>query len=204
MVLHILRGAFLLLAAAVTVLYVATFQEDKGVEFYQLVFMIGLTLGTAGLIVMADVLTRRKKLSAVSGVFLGLVAGLLAAYALSFVVDLIGLLFEPPQAADRLAMLKLLEGVKVFIGLVTCYLGISLVLQTKDDFRFVIPYVEFAKEIRGQRPTLLDSSVIIDGRIVQVAETGGAAGVAGGPGVCARGGQESRGFPGQTASGSGP
>ena len=52
------------------------------------------------------------------------------------------------------------------------FLCISFVLQTKDDFRFVIPYVEFARETKGARPMLLDTSVIIDGRIADIAETG--------------------------------
>src|SRR5699024_10663951 len=60
---------------------------------------------------------------------------------------------------------------KVIIGLITCYLGISMVLQTKDDFRFVIPYVEFSKKFRGTRPTLLDTSAIIDGRVFDISKT---------------------------------
>jgi uncharacterized protein YacL len=44
-------------------------------------------------------------------------------------------------------------------------------IQTKDDFRFIIPYVEFAKEIKGLKPFVLDTSVVIDGRIADVAET---------------------------------
>ena len=44
-------------------------------------------------------------------------------------------------------------------------------LQTKDDFRFVIPYVEFSRELKGGRPLVLDSSALIDGRIADVAET---------------------------------
>src|SRR5690606_21367712 len=48
----------------------------------------------------------------------------------------------------------------------------SLLMQTKDDFRFIIPYVEFAKEIKGARPYVLDTSVVIDGRIADVVETG--------------------------------
>jgi uncharacterized protein YacL len=171
MVLHILRGVFLLLVASVTMLYVLPFQADRGVQFGEVLLMVGLTLGIAGAIVAGDVLIRRKRLSALSGVFLGLIAGLLAAYALSFVVDLIGLLVAPDDPAAREAMTKLLQGVKVLIGLITCYLGISLVIQTKDDFRFVIPYVEFTKQIRGPRPTLLDSSTIIDGRVLDLAGT---------------------------------
>jgi len=34
--------------------------------------------------------------------------------------------------------------------------------------RFVIPYVEFAKQTKGARPLILDTSAIIDGRIVDL------------------------------------
>ena len=44
-------------------------------------------------------------------------------------------------------------------------------LQTKDDFRFIIPYVEFAKEVKGLKPYVLDTSVVIDGRIADIVET---------------------------------
>ncbi len=44
-------------------------------------------------------------------------------------------------------------------------------MQTKDDFRFIIPYVEFAKEVKGRKPYVLDTSVVIDGRIADVVET---------------------------------
>jgi len=61
--------------------------------------------------------------------------------------------------------------VKLAIGVVCCYLAISFILQTKDDVRFVIPYVEFSKQTRGGRQLVLDTSVIIDGRIADIAET---------------------------------
>ena len=44
-------------------------------------------------------------------------------------------------------------------------------MQTKNDFRFIIPYVEFAKEVKGLKPCILDTSVVIDGRIADVVET---------------------------------
>jgi uncharacterized protein YacL len=52
-----------------------------------------------------------------------------------------------------------------------CYICVSTLLQTKDDFRFIIPYVEFSREVKGARPLVLDTSVVIDGRIADVAET---------------------------------
>ena len=176
MILSILRGAFILLAASVTTLYVISWQQElaaaqQQVNFTTVLLMLGITLGIAGAIVAIDIFTQQKRLASVSGIFLGLIAGLLAAYALSFVVDLVGVLFAPEDESSRATFNDLLQGVKVIIGLITCYLGISLVIQTKDDFRFVIPYVEFAKQIRGNRPTILDTSVIVDGRILDIIET---------------------------------
>ena len=205
MILFILRGAFLVMVAAVISLFVGQdFQERASLGFSTIAAIIGVTLATAATVIALDVGTKQKRLSSVSGVFLGLLAGLMTAYALSFVADLIGVYTQPQittsmpsftdaeiqtlSAAAQLqvkadtaahlaevtrveAFFNLLRGIKVIIGLVTCYVAISLVLQTKDDFRFVIPYVEFAKEIRGNRPTLLDTSVIVDGRILDIIET---------------------------------
>jgi uncharacterized protein YacL len=60
---------------------------------------------------------------------------------------------------------------QLILSVAVCYVCISLLLQTKDDFRFVIPYVEFAKEVKGLKPYILDTSVVIDGRIADVVET---------------------------------
>lgn len=188
MILFILRGVFVVLASAVAMLYILGAQRGLEASATNVLLMLLGTLGISAVVIATDVYSPRKKLSAISGVFLGLVAGLIAAYAISFVIDLIGLVILPDvdpklgatpeevlklsQAQQRaVAIHQLLQGVKVFVGLVTCYIGISLVLQTKDDFRFVIPYVEFAKQIRGNRPTLLDTSVIIDGRILDIIAT---------------------------------
>ena len=171
MILYILRGAFILLAAAVTSLYLLSNQMGFNVDFPKFVLILGVTVGISAGIIAFDALTKHKKLSAISGIFLGLIAGLLAAYAMSFVVELIGVLTAPEKEPERAAFLNLLRGVKVLLGLIACYVGISLVLQTKDDFRFVIPYVEFAKETRGNRPIILDTSVIVDGRILDIIDT---------------------------------
>jgi uncharacterized protein YacL len=61
---------------------------------------------------------------------------------------------------------------KVTLGIICCYFCVSFIMQTKDDVRFVIPYVEFAKQVKGHRPLILDTSVIIDGRIADICETG--------------------------------
>ena len=57
------------------------------------------------------------------------------------------------------------------VGMFLCYGCVSLLLQTQHDFRFLIPYVEFSKEVKGLKPYVLDTSVIIDGRIADVVDT---------------------------------
>ncbi len=171
MTLYILRGLFILLVTAVTALYVLPLQADERLDFSTTASTLLLATCLAVIIVAVDAFNPRKRLSSISGVFLGLGAGLLAAYAFSFVVDLFALILYPSALETTGSLHNVLQGAKVLIGLITCYIGMSLVMQTKDDFRFVIPYVEFAKQIRGARPILLDTSVIIDGRILDIVKT---------------------------------
>jgi uncharacterized protein YacL len=67
--------------------------------------------------------------------------------------------------AQRKALLSLV------LTVFCCYVCISTLLQTKDEFRFIIPYVEFSRQIKGSKPLVLDTSVIIDGRIADICDT---------------------------------
>src|SRR5687767_14587399 len=141
MIFYLLRGAFILLAASVTMLYLLPFQERESINPTYFLLMIAISIGFSSGIILLDIFTPRKKLSSLSCVFLGLLAGLLAAYALSFVVDFVGLIVAPNEMADRAgSTYNLFQGAKVLIGMITCYISMSFVIQTKDDFRFVIPY----------------------------------------------------------------
>ncbi|MBN4060931.1 PIN/TRAM domain-containing protein [bacterium AH-315-I18] len=176
MILFILRGCFILFACCISVLYVSQLQQqvndaNQELDFSTILIMFGISMGITLAVILVDNLFKKKKLAAISGVFLGLVAGLIVSTALGMFVDLIPRIGPQPKSMSMEAYLSLLQGVKVFIGLISCYVCISLVLQTKDDFRFVIPYVEFAKQVRGTKPVLLDTSVIIDGRIIDIIET---------------------------------
>ena len=117
----------------------------------------GVLFGAAA-IVAADVLIKRKDLSTISAVYFGMVVGLFLAYVA-------GQAFNSLPIPDRAR-----EIVHLGLCAVLCYLCISFLIQTKDDFRFIIPYVEFAKEIKGRRPYVLDTSVVIDGKIADLVD----------------------------------
>ncbi len=128
------------------------------------------TLGVSILLVAVDYYLPRKSLAALSGAFLGLLVGMVAAYGVGLIVQmLVDASF--PSMNESGTSKNILAAVKLMLGIVCCYLTISFVLTTKDDIRFVVPYVEFAKQTRGQRPLILDTSVIIDGRVADICET---------------------------------
>jgi len=63
------------------------------------------------------------------------------------------------------------KALSLILTVICCYIAISTLLQTKDEFRFIIPYVEFSKQVKGAKPLVLDTSVIIDGRIADICDT---------------------------------
>jgi len=126
-------------------------------------------LGVALLVIALDILVPRKSLAAISGLFFGLIVGMVVAYGLSLIIDLLAAANVPGELTQSGA--SFVSALKLGIGVVCCYLAVSFILQTKDDVRFVIPYVEFAKETKGARPLILDTSVIVDGRIADIANT---------------------------------
>jgi uncharacterized protein YacL len=174
MVLYILRALFVLLMAALGWFYVAHTAREAGTPAFALVVLAAIIFALA--LIFVDIFSPRRKLSILAGSFFGLLVGIAIAYALSFVVSLAVDNYYAPQAIEAVKLEATRDALKRFIdmvvGVMSCYLSISFVLQTKDDFRFIIPYVEFSKETKGARPILLDTSVLIDGRIADILDTG--------------------------------
>jgi uncharacterized protein YacL len=113
-------------------------------------------------VVVIDVFTRNKQITTVSAIYFGLLLGFLLGTLFTTALKP----FIPEENREVLNFLQLL------LTVVCCYVSVSTLLQTKDEFRFIIPYVEFQKQIKGGKPLVLDTSVIIDGRIADICETG--------------------------------
>jgi uncharacterized protein YacL len=127
-----------------------------------------LLVGLGSFVVLVDVFTPEKRLANVIAIYFGVVVGLVSAYALSGLIDLAArtwYLTAPPWPA------YLLMG-KLALGITFCYLAVSIVLATKDDFRIVLPYVEFTRRAKGSRPLVVDTSVLIDARFAKFLQSG--------------------------------
>ncbi|MFN0131227.1 MAG: PIN/TRAM domain-containing protein [Phycisphaerales bacterium] len=174
--LRIVRLTCVVLFVTVTLLAVLDIDPGSGtgsVIFGGLALKLGwdavliLAAALASGVVIVDVLTTRRKIGTLITIFVGLLVALLGTYALGRVLDLLVDLYDIPTGASGM-----IATVKVLLGIGLAYLSITTVLTTQDDFRLVIPYVEFAKQSRGARPHVLDTSVLIDARIADLAQTG--------------------------------
>jgi len=120
----------------------------------------GTTFAAIG-VITADVAIKNKRVDTISAVYFGLVVGLFITYVAKFALTPVLMMIETDQIR---------ETVIILLGAFFCYICISVLWQTKNDFRFIIPYVEFSKDVKGQRSLILDTSVVIDGRIYDLVE----------------------------------
>lgn len=127
--------------------------------------MIICGLAMALFVFFLDLLTPKRKLQDLAGVFFGLLVGLIISGALAPVVDMIDESWKSDLQAQALAAIKWMMGICI------CFLTISIVIRTKDDVRFVVPYIVFSKQIKGARPLIMDTSAIVDGRIADLCQS---------------------------------
>lgn len=125
--------------------------DNKLTAFFVLLFI-------SQIVTIGDLLIAKKRIEVISAIYFGILVGVLLAYLM---IQALNPIVKPPYTGMAV-MLTLL---------ILPYICVSLLLQTKDDFRFIIPYVEFARDLKGGRPLIVDSSSLIDGRIAEVVET---------------------------------
>lgn len=162
MALLILRAIFVMVSVGIAVLIFnspAAQAAPEWVPWAVLGGMIVLPLTVIGV----DGMLRRKELTTITAVYFGLLIGVFLTYVAMLALQPI----MPLNQSDPLH-----SWLPLIVGCVLCYASTSLLLQTRDDFRFLIPYVEFARDVRGLRPNVLDASAIVDGRVADLAEAG--------------------------------
>lgn len=170
MILWVLRAIFGILMFGIGMSVLVQYSEASdplsGV-IYALVI-----LSIAALVVIADWRLRDKPISVISAVYCGLLLGLFMGSVFSTALEpLLDYWLPVPILRSSSHFLLGKQFVRVMLTVVCCYLSVSVLLQTKDEFRFIIPYVEFSKQLKGSRPLVLDTSVIIDGRIADICDT---------------------------------
>ncbi|MBL9117220.1 MAG: hypothetical protein JNJ83_19595 [Verrucomicrobiaceae bacterium] len=127
---------------------------------------VGFLIGSG--VVGLDVLLARVSVRHFSHAVVGLMAGLFCA----FLITRLGLLqlgfFETSLAMDTLR-----NTLEVAVYAVLGFLGTTLAVRSdRDQFAVLIPYIRFRRDSSEGDPMLLDTNVVIDGRVPKLVQTG--------------------------------
>ena len=124
--------------------------------------LLGLGIGMLSslCIIFVELGMRHVSSKGLSSSVFGLILGLIMA---KLVGDAFTLARIP---ADTLALIR------VILTLIFCYLGMVIGLRGKDEFSLIIPYVRFKRQDQKEEAIVLDTSVIIDGRITDICKSG--------------------------------
>lgn len=118
--------------------------------------------GSGAVLVLLEAMIHRVGRVSVRGfsaAVFGLLFGLLMAKLVS---DAIGLI---PFDAGTIAT------VRVLLTWTFCYLGMAMALRGRDEFNVIIPYVRLSRRDRSEDSYLVDTSAIIDGRLLDLCKT---------------------------------
>jgi len=124
------------------------------------IYGVVIGFGMGALLIAIDEMLKGFSLRAFSSVTFGLVLGTFIAWLLDA-----SQLFDAAGESTRWI-------VRLGLFLAFGYIGIILAMRSnKEDFSLIIPYVRFASQNKPENPLVLDTSAIIDGRIVELVES---------------------------------
>jgi len=123
--------------------------------------VVGVIIGgvASSIMIFLEMGLRKVSMSGLSSAVFGLILGLIMS---KLVGDAFKLTPIKPETLDT---------IRVTLTMVFCYLGMVMALRGKDEFNVIIPYVRLRRQGQTEDITLLDTSVIIDGRIVDICKT---------------------------------
>ena len=151
-----IRIVFILLCAAAG--WLVCYSSPDLDSYRKIGTMVGFLIGV--LVVLVDVLLKGFSLRALSAVTFGLLVGT----AIALLIGASPLFEKADEQHIFLARLALF--------LIITYLATVIALRGKDEFNLVIPYVRFVPQEVEQPLAVVDTSILIDGRIARVCESG--------------------------------
>lgn len=123
--------------------------------------IIGALIGffSSVILIICETWMRKISIRNLSAAVFGLIFGLFMSWVLTSAIKLIPM------------DLRIYSTIQIILTLIFCYLGMVIAIRGKDEFNLVIPYVKFTRQDQRDEVVLLDTSVIIDGRIADICST---------------------------------
>jgi len=114
----------------------------------------------AGLVILVEAGLGRLSLRGLSAAVFGLILALIISKFLTGAIDLI------PELNPAVA-----SPLKLTLVLILGYFGMVFAMRGRDEFNLIVPYVKFERQDQKDELLILDTSVIIDGRIMDICQT---------------------------------
>lgn len=148
---------FFIILSLIIGFQIGSFVQAGDLNFSIVGALIGLV--AALIIIFFEFIMRRVSVRGLSSGVFGLIFGLIMAKLVS----------------DTLALMhldeNLLYSLRVILTLIFCYLGMIVAIRGRDEFNIIVPYVKFSRQDQKDEFIILDTSVIIDGRILDISNT---------------------------------
>jgi uncharacterized protein YacL len=162
-VLNVVRMFFLLLASFIGIS--VALGESPENHWYSGWFGAVFGLGFASFMIVLDVMLRHVTIRSFSHGTFGLLIGLLCAWLVTSIE------FFESGWVEQFPLAANIFNLATFLGF--GFLGVMLALRSKrEEFSLLIPYVRFRQDSLQDIPTLLDTNVIIDGRVTGISSAG--------------------------------
>lgn len=130
--------------------------------------VIGLLGGVAfaALLIVGEILLRRFTIRSFNIAILGLFFGYLMGTALLLITSTVSDWANLDLPPELTALCK------IALYMITCYAGMVMTARAGEDFYMIIPFVKFNSSAHHKKDVLLDSSVLMDPRVIDLATSG--------------------------------
>ncbi len=152
-----IRALFILLSTVVGFQLGSAFQ---GIGSSGSLIGAGVGAGVALVVIGIEQTIGKVSMRGLSAAVFGLILAFIVSKFLSSAIDLV-----PELGIEAASVIKLV------IVLVLSYVGMVFSMRGRDEFNIIIPYVKFERQDQKDNVLLLDTSVIIDGRILDICQT---------------------------------
>ncbi|MFA5338312.1 MAG: TRAM domain-containing protein, partial [Candidatus Omnitrophota bacterium] len=151
-----MKGLFILRAFFVFICTAAAFRLGD----FNPLLSTGMGFAVGIIVVFFEVFARKVSLKGLSSAVFGIFLGMLVAWIFNRTLEL----FLLPK--------EITYNMKVFVTFIFIYLGVTLGLKGRGDFNLIIPYVKFQRKELKEETIVIDTSIIIDARILDIVKTG--------------------------------
>ena len=154
--LHVIRIIFIILCGVI-----GWYVGDSYNKPFLYSVVMGAGVGVA--LTLLELAFARRFIATVSTVMFGVVFGFVMAHFFISALYLIPSISDLPVEERRIF--------EFCITFLFSFIAVVAIIHTKDDFKIAIPFIELSKEGATNKPIILDTSAIIDGRIADICKT---------------------------------